>query len=254
MEPFFSISDLEKCYIKATTSMRLGKREIEVGEVICKFDKIKVGGLNGIVDSVAAKGGKHNIERVMWEEVKGVPLKFMQGVYSLSQMAVINNSQIYEENEGIVLTATEEKESNEYGIFTLNNKPVDIFIYDIDGNKIKNFETNEKEINITVPFKEVSVVYTYKYNNSYKTLGIGTELLKAPVSVEGFTKMKEDEFGNVRSVFLEIPRLKINSNIRLDFNNDPNTMVFDGIALPDTKGEKDIARYHFLNNDLGSDF
>ena len=38
----FSFKELEQCYLKATYPIEIGKKTIEKGEVVAKFDKIQI--------------------------------------------------------------------------------------------------------------------------------------------------------------------------------------------------------------------
>lgn len=75
----FSFKELEQCYLKATYPIEIGNRIIEAKEVLAKFDKIQIAGLDEMKRWVSANGGFDNRPHVFWEATKEIDLSFLRG-------------------------------------------------------------------------------------------------------------------------------------------------------------------------------
>jgi len=66
---------------------------------------------------VAARGGFDNRGHVFWETTKELRLNFSQGVFSKMQFGLLNNAKVLNiaENEPLLVTITEELETNKDG-------------------------------------------------------------------------------------------------------------------------------------------
>lgn len=255
----FSFKELEQCYIKATYPIEIGNKTVEAGEVIAAFDKIRVAGLNELVNYVSANGGFDNRAHVYWETTKEMHLSFSQGTFSEKQWALLNNSKLFEiKPEGnLTITATELCESDEEGWFRLEHEPIDLFVYDKETGEKYTCGRQGKEIKIKSQYTDVIVNYTYNYSGGAKLIQIGNKLLKGFVSLEGRTRAKDDTTGQVVTGLIKIPKLKVMSGltVRLGQQATPIEGTFNGVACPvGSRGNSYVSEFYFLNNDLDSDF
>lgn len=255
----FSFKELENCYIKATYPVEIGSRKIEPGEPIAVFDKINLAGLQEFKTFVTANGGFDNRAHVFWEQTKEINLSFSQGVFSKTQFSLMSNSKLFEKgnSEELLVTETEELETDENGSFELSHNPVDLFVYDENGAKLPILERNENKIAIEGVFKNIIVVYTCVYNSGATVVRIGSPLIKQFVSLEGRTRVKDDTTGQVVSGIIKIPKLKLTTNlsIQLGVKANPVSGTFRGIGVPvGSRGNSYVSEFCFLNNDLDSDF
>ena len=126
----FSFKELEQCYLKATYPIEIGNKTIEKGEVVAKFDKIQIAGLDEIKRWVSANGGFDNRPHVFWETTKEIDLSFSQGVFSKDQFALMTNSKLFEieEDKPVLVTKMETLESDEENKIHLKENPVDLFM------------------------------------------------------------------------------------------------------------------------------
>lgn len=258
----FSFKEFEEVRLKATYNIEIGNRSIQPGETIAKFDKIFISGLSEVVDRVSANGGFDNRARVYWETTREQRLNFSQGVFSREQFALLSNSRMIENQSAdpVEITAREELETNEEGKITLKNFPSNInllFIYNKEtGEKISDFTIEENAITIGTPFLEVIVDYTYDYTNGATIFRIGQKLLTGFVELEGRTRIKEDENGNVVTGLIKIPRLRLMSDlsIRLGTNANPVVANFAAVGVPvGSRGNTYVSEFYFLSDDIESD-
>lgn len=257
----FSFKELEDCYLKATYPIEIGKKIIEPGEVIVKFDRIQIMGLKEDTIHVAATGGFNNAPRVFWEQTKDVILTFAQGVFSKEHLALAMNSKmVYKEvEEPILVTVTEEHESNDNSFFYLDHTPVGaVYTYIKEtGEKRFNSVHDGNKVITGFPYENYIVYYTYNYTNGAEVLKMGQKLLSGFVELEGRTRVKDDVSGQMVTGILKIPKLRLMSDlsIRLGTQAGPVVANFSGIGVPvGDRGCSYVGEFYFLNNDLDSDF
>ena len=151
-------------------------------------------------------------------------------------------------------------ESNEKGYIVLDPAPEkDLFIYDYyTGEKLKNY-SNEGNGNIYIgkPYRDVKVDYMYQYRNPEKVVRIGTELIQGYLTLTGKTKYQEDVTGDIKTGIIEIPKLKLLSNLSISLGSNARPIVgeFYGIAVPvGTRGNSHVMDLRLLNENIDSDF
>ena len=141
MEKFGSFKELYDVNLRATYNIEIGDRVYVPGEVITRFDKIQVAGLQENIRRVKATGGYENRTLVVWESLRDINLSFVQGVFSMTQFALLSNSRVFnvEEDKGVLVSRYEELETNEEGKVKLKNIPNDgLFVYNKStGEKIE---------------------------------------------------------------------------------------------------------------------
>ena len=256
----FSFKELEQCYLKATYPIEIGKKTIEKGEVVAKFDKIQIAGLDEVINWITANGGFDNRPHVFWETTKEIDLTFSQGVFSNDQFALMTNSKLFEigENESVVISETEILESDEKGEIQLKEFPISFFVYSKEtGEKLTVLDQQDKKITIDAPFKEVVVSYTYNYVSGAKVVKIGNKLFNGFLELEGRTRVKDDTTGQVVTGIIKIPKLKLMTglSIRLGAQAIPIVASFKGVGVPvGSRGNSYVSEFYFLNNDIDSDF
>lgn len=255
----FSFKELYDCYLKTTYLIETDGRTFEEGETIAKFDKIQIAGLQELTERITANGGFDNRPHVFWETTRAIDLAFSQGVFSKHHFALISNSKIISINKGdtILISKTEEKESNESGVFYLEELPVGkFFVYDKEnGEKIK-YSQNEKEITIDTPYLNVIIIYNYNYTGGASQVSIGRRYISGYLSFEGKTRLKDDKNGQVTTGLVKIPKLKLMSDLSIRLGTQANPIIANFMAqgIPTgVKGNSYVTEFLFLNNDVDSD-
>ena len=75
MENQFSLKELYDVKIKTTYPIEINGKQLEIGETIAMFDRIKIANFEEIKNFIAAKGGYNNEGRVFWEDEKEIRIK-----------------------------------------------------------------------------------------------------------------------------------------------------------------------------------
>lgn len=254
----FSLKEIYDVVLKATYPMEINGIHFDIGDIIIKFDKLQLANFSEISSFVAARGGFDNRARVIWDELKEVPLTFTQGVFSKMQMAMMNNLKIIEskENQSEIFTQVEEIQSDGDGKIILKHIPVDkLRIKDENGVNL-DYEIENNIVTIQDIFKSVYVSYDFEYTNKMTYLTIGQRFLNGFLALEGRTRVKDDITGQTHTGIIRIPRLKLISDlsIRLGQNATPVQGTFKAIGYPiGAKGNKKAMEIIFLDDDIDSD-
>lgn len=260
MNELWGIKELENIVLKATYPMEIENRIIEQDEIILAFDKIQVGGLQELKSRVDARGGFDNRSWVSWETTKELPLSFTQGIFSLDQLSIISNSKLLDiskNNQSISITERETLESDEDCKVELKQVPVGkIFVYDKKTGEKLGYKLSEREITIANPYTEIIVHYTWSYSNGGQIIKIGQRAINGYLKLEARTRLKEDTNGHVVTGILEIPKLKLMSDLsmRLGQGVNPATVSFNAVGIPvGARGTSYVCNFISLNNDIDSD-
>lgn len=256
----FSMKELYDVSLKSTYPMRIGNRDIEIGEKIAVFDKIQLANFNEIKRTNSANGGFDNRAHVYWEETKEIQINFTQGVFSKTQLSLMLNSKMISENGNknpILISEREILESNEKGELELAHKPLNLFIYDAATNeKLSYSMISENIIKIQGLYQNIIADYQYEYKDKVEELVIGSQLTNGYLELEGKTRYKDDVTGHTHTGIIRIPKLKLMSNLsmRLGENAHPVVGNFSAIAVPTgEKGNKKVMEMFFLADDIDSD-
>lgn len=258
-ESLGSFKSLEDVRLKATYDIEVGRKSFREGETIAQFDKIQISGFSEFKDYVAARGGFDNRGLVYWENTKELRLTFSQGVFSKTQFALLNNSKLItiEEDEPILLTITEELESNEAGYITTSHTVVDqIFVYDKETGEKLEWARVGDYLEIGASYKEVIVTYRYNYAGGATVARIGQQFLNGFVELEGKTRVKDDTSGLITTGIIRIPKLKLMSGLSMRLGAQANPVVanFSAVGVPvESRRSSYVAEFLFLNNDIDSD-
>ena len=254
-----SFKSLENVHLKATYDIEANGITFKEGETIALFDKIQVSGLTEVKDYVAARGGFDNRGHVFWETTRELRLTFSQGVFSSLQFGLLNNAKVLrkEENDPLLITCTEELETDEYGYLIPTHPVVDpLFVY--------NKETGEKiswhyvvgNIRTDVSYTTVIATYRYNYMNGATVLKLGQQFLNGFLELEGKTRVKDDTSGLITTGIIKIPKLKLMSGLSIKLGAQANPVVgnFQAVGVPvESRKNSYVAEIDFLDNDIDSD-
>lgn len=257
----FSFKELYDVRLKLTSPLEINGISMKTGETIAKFDYISVAGLQQNKSQVAAHGGFDDRAHVFWETTKSMSMNFSQGIFSETHLQLLYNANLITSTVEvpILLTTTEEKETDENGLITLDHQPGgQIFVYNaITGLKETIYLKEDKNLTLTKAFTDMVVEYEYAYEDIGEILKIGQPLLNGFLSLEGRTKIKEDVTGVVKTGVIKIPKLKIVSslNIRLGKEVGPTVATFIAEGIPTGgRGNTYVMDFYLLNDDIDSDF
>ena len=260
MDNKIGFKELYDVTLKATYPIEVSGRKIEKGEVVAIFDNISLAQFNEIKSHVSANGGFSNRARVFWTDTKEMKLSFSQGVFSREQMALMSNAKLLSssDTEPLQVHKREILESDDGGYITLQHEPISYFVYNKDtGVKLAaNWYVDKSQLKIETPYTDVIVDYEYNYTKSYTTLAVGRALTDGYLSFTAKTRIKDDVTGQVKTGIINIPKLKLMSDLSmvLGENASPQVGRFDAVAIPvGTKGNQVVMEFVMLDEDIDSD-
>lgn len=260
MENEFGFKEIYKAVLRSTYLTEINGRTVQPNEIIALFDKIQLANFQEIKQNATARGGYDNRGLVFWSETREVRLTLTQGIFSKDQLSLMTNAKlIKEEVSQIALHNREFLESDENYQFTLAHLPIDntLFIYDkTSGARLQNFTQDGQVITLETQYQDVIVDYSYYYTNPTSTLIVGQNLTNGFLSFEGRTRVKDDITGNNKTGIIQIPKLKLMSDLvmRLGERQQPILGQIDALALPQgSRDSKEVMKITFLDEDIDSD-
>ena len=256
---FGSFKTLENARLKATQYMEVNGTTIEEGETIALFDKIQISGLKEIKDYVAATGGYDNRGLVYWETTKEVVFTFQQGVFSNIQFGLLSNANIctIQEDDPILITTTEELESDQLGFIVPKHPILDqVFVYNRQTGERLVHHIWDNKIKILFDNMDTIVNYRYNYTNGATVAKIGQPFLRGFLELEAQTRVKDDTTGLIHTGIIRIPKLKLMSGLSIKLGTQANPVVgtFQAVGVPvGDRRSSYVMEIAFLNNDIDSD-
>ena len=264
MDNEFGMQELYFVQLKSTYPIEIKGVQYAAGEVVAAFDKIQIANFKDINKEVAAQGGYQNRKLVIWDRIEGVNLIFTQGVFSKTQLGLMNNARVLtiEKNNVIRIAQRDELETDDEGKITLTHVPIDswIFVYNKEtGEKLTNLswvDQSQGILQTPLIYKDVIVDYEYGYDNGADVELIGEEIFDGFLTLEGRSRIKDDITGETHTAIIYIPKLKITSDFNLTLGQNAQPMVgkFTGVAL--SIGDKKHSRaleIYYLDEDIDRD-
>lgn len=258
MENQFSLKELYDVRIKTTYPIEINGKQLEIGETIAMFDRIKIANFEEIKSFIAARGGYNNEGRVFWEDEKEIRIDFQQGIFNTAQFSLMNNAKLLENKKNTLLTITKRElnQSNGEGNIFLEETPLgNVFIYDENGNKL-SYSQEENRLKIDETYCRVIVDYEYKYKGNSQSILVGRPLIQGFLSLEGKTRVKEDITGQVKTGIIKIPKLRLMSELSMRLGQDAvpvmGSMTISGLPSG-VKGSKKVMELTILEEDIDSD-
>ena len=260
----FGVKDLYKVVMRATYNMKVGNRDIVAGEPILYLDGAQMFAMAQSTGYRAARGGKHNLAHVVWENPGDVTFAIQQGVISPMGYALLTNLQVLEApiDSTTVLTKNELIEVDDYGKIYLNQTPMSgkpLFIYLFAGNviqeKITDFTILEGVVNVGIELagETLLVDYSYNYGEPAQEYRLGKERFNGFLSMEARYYSK-GESGLEYTNIIYVPKVKILSDISLRVGENvagPTLSTFNIVALAEKiDGEPVVMRMLQLEEDV----
>ena len=296
---FVGMKELYDVNIRLLRPLEIGGIKYDRNEAVLNFKRAEIAQLQQLKREVSARGGYHNPALVNWEVDREVQFIFTNGVLSPVSWALLSNSKIKEPQSKSVQYYEELHviENGDYSYVDLkfcpNNceeklgaqpnpygeplpmgrrnelilKPLPpsnkkwIFIYDCEtGRRIRDFQIYMNRIYLQEQAKEVVVDYTFCYQDKIKTIELGNRLSNGFYKLDGNVSIKNDKNGEVTTGIIELPKIKLNSNLslKLGMNYDNSTVdnfYFTGYPNEEVKREDQaVAYFTFLNRELTEEY
>lgn len=262
MDKEFGMQELYFVQLKSTYPIEIKGINFAAGEVVAAFDKIQIANFQEIHKEIAAQGGYQNRKLVIWNRTEGVNLVFTQGIFSKTQLALMNNMRLISlgSNQKVRIAQRDELETDSEGKITLTHVPIDswIFVYNKEtGEKLTGLSRiDEKTLQTSLVYKDVIVDYEYGYDNGVDVSFVGEDIFEGYLSLEGRTRIKDDETGETHTAIIYIPKLKITSdfNLTLGQNAQPIVGKLNATALSvGNEKESKALEIYFLDEDIDRD-
>lgn len=262
MDNEFGLQELYFVQLKSTYPIEIKGKEFAAGEVIAAFDNIQISNFQEIHKEAAAQGGYQNRKLVIWNRTEGVDLIFTQGIFSKTQLSLMNNMRLItlNENQIVRIAQRDELETDSEGKITLTHAPMNswIFVYNKEtGEKLTGLSrVDQQTLQTPLIYQEVIVDYEYAYDNGIDVSFVGEDIFDGYLSLEGRTRIKDDITGETHTAIIYIPKLKITSefNLTLGRNAQPVVGQFKATALATGERKQSKAlEIYFLEDDIDKD-
>ena len=261
MNSEFGLKELYDLTLKATFPIEMDGRQFEAGEVIARFDKIQIANFREVTSRVSARGGKNNPALVIWEDPKELQLTFTQGVFSKRQFALLSNANLIksEPAEKTLISGHYVGESDENGEVNLDKENVtNVFVYDaktFDRIKPIKVDLEKGVITLEQSYRDVEVDYQYEYTDAISVMKVGQKLIGGFLHLEGKTRVKDDITGKTRTAILQIPRLKLVSDLSMRLGREAGPLLanFAAVGYPGVGRDKTVMELLFLNDDIDTE-
>jgi len=299
MEDFYGIKELYDVDLRLTKPIDICGRHYDVNESILKFNTAELANLNEIKNTVQARGGYHNNPLIDWETDKEINFAITNGVLSPISWSLLSNSKAdnYDVKSICYCERLKTIEDDEYCYVDLkflpnycgcligvqgnpDNEPLPMgrrpelplkplppkkdkffFIYNEDnGKRIEDFKIINNRVYFATSYRNIYVDYTTDYKGSIKTINIGERLFNNYLHLTGKMTSKNERTGEVSTVLIEIPKIKISSSlsIRLGKNYEESVIsdfFFTGYPDENTRREKQlVCKISFLDKELTGDY
>lgn len=246
--------------LRAYNKMDINGRTIEAGEVIGRFDNINIVNMSERKSYRAARGGNGNQELVFWDETQLLSVQFSQGVFSERQLSILINAKLAASQQiEHKIPYNEQLETDENGQIKLKKVPIQekLFIYDkLTGMRINEYTLEDNIITLNESYQEVVVDYYSVYENKTTLVQVGLPLTNGFLSLEGKTRLKDDNTGRIVTGIFTIPKLKLKTGLSIQLGNSSAPMVgtFYGEGYPvGRKGHTPVCNLLILSDEIDSD-
>lgn len=136
-----------------------------------------------------------------------------------------------------------------------------IYCYDCEtGLPIQEFSIYGNKIFFKKSYRELMVDYTFTYEDKIKVIEVGNRLFEGFLRLDAKMSFKDEMSGEVSTVLLELPKIKLSSNLslRLGKNYESSTVsdfYFTGYPSEETRREDQrVAKITFLETELTGDY
>lgn len=254
MQEMYGMKEFYDVTIRANQPIEIGGKKFDINEALLSFSTAEIASIDQSISSVQARGGYHNPALINWDNDREVRFGISHGVLSPVSWALLSNSQLISKRKVSVpyKEVVDVIEDDEYCFADLRycpnaclelmgvqpnpcfeplpmgrrpelmlkplppSKTKFIFCYDEEtGEKIRDFEIYRNRIYFKRECRHVVVDYTFDYENEAMSLELGKRLCNGYLSLDGKMNIKGDIKGEVTTVVLKIPKIKITSALSL---------------------------------------
>ena len=292
------IKEMYDVNIRLNQPVKIGDRQYDINELLLSFSQVEIAQIVEGKRHYFATGGFNNNLLIDWEVDKEVQFAIRHGKLSPITWAALSNSKIKKNveksiqfQERLRTIEIEDKwvcqlkyKPNSIGKIGIQGNPDNeplpmgrkewlplkplppskdkfIFCYDCQtGQRILNFEIIENQIVFSKEHSEVIVDYTFTYNDSTVKLEVGNKLFNGFLNLSGKITTKDYQTGEPKTAVLEIPRLKIRSNLGISLGTSLDSATVSDFTFTGYPGEgrldeqQQVCSITFLNTELTGDY
>jgi hypothetical protein len=128
-------------------------------------------------------------------------------------------------------------ETDENGIaYTKYEVASGLYVYDYKtGKKLPGIRAYQNAVHIGEAYKQYIVDYNFDYREKASILTVGHSLTNGYLSLSGKTRVKDEITGQVKTGILNIPKLKLMSDLSIRLGSDaiPQIGYLDAVAVPE---------------------
>lgn len=298
MNSFSGIKEMYDVCLKLNNPLDIQGRHFDINETVLQFKTVELCTFKQNSSEAIASGGYLNSPLVIWQEDRELDFAITHGVLSPNSWAILSNSKLYSKecksvgyNETVQcvfdknncyadLKYIPNSSLDKYGVqgnpeneplpmgrrpeLPLKPLPPDkeryIFCYDGEtGAKILNFKILGNRLFFQAPHKKIFVDYTFDEKNT-RQLVIGDRLNKCFLKLVGKMSLKDEETGKVSTVILEIPKIKLSSNLSVQLGRNSSTSIvsdFYFVGYPDDSLRRDkrhTCTITFLDDEMTGEY
>lgn len=292
------LKELYDVNIRLNDPVEIGNRKYDINETILSFDKAQIVQIQQNKNRKQARGGFNNNLQVEWEVDKETTFAITKGTLSLATWALISNSKIVENKYKSVpfqeeLTVIDNIDNcfvdlkyipnhvdGRWGLQgNPDNEPLPmgrkpwlplkplppqrdkfLFCYDAEtGNRIMNFDVVGNRIIFKAEHKKVMVDYTFDFDDRVRELGVGNRLFNGFLNLTAKMTIKNYWNGQPTTAILEIPKIKLSSNLALRLGEGVDQPVvsdlyFIGYPEEGRYSERKVFTITLLDKELTGDY
>ena len=291
------IKELYDVSLRLNEEVTIGSQHYDINEAILNFERADIAQVSEQKIVKEAHGGYHNHMLMDWVTDVQANFAISNGILSATSWSVLSDSKIgrptvksvgYKEEVPVVedgdnyfcllkflpnavdgpvgLQGNPENEPMPMGRKPwIPLKPLApqsdkyIFCYDGEtGKRIKNFDICGNTIIFMAEHKKVVVDYTFDYTDKIVELEVGNRLFKDFLRLTGKMTVKDYITGQPTTAILEIPRIKIRSNLAMKLGTSYNTSVvsdFNFVGFPaEDRFDERVFNVTFLNDEISGDY
>lgn len=298
-EQLVGMKEMYDVNIRLNDPIEIGNRKYDINETVLSFDKAEIAQLQQQKSTKTARGGFGNRALIDWETDKECTFAITHGLLSLTTWAILSNSRIgerktksvsYKETIDVIedddfwfvdLKYIPNHVDGQWGIQgNPENEPMpmgrrpwlplkplppqrDRFIFCYDGQtggRIMNFDVVGNRIIFHAEHRKVVVDYTFDYDDGFRELDVGSRLFNGYLNLTAKMTVKGYNDGETSTAILEIPRLKLNSNLGMRLGANVENPVVSDFYFTGYPGEgrriedQMVCRLTFLDRELTGDY
>lgn len=270
------IKELYDVSIRLNSPLDLDGRHYDINEAILTFDRAQIAQVQQSKTSKEARGGFNNNLLIEWERDREVGFSITKGTVSMVTWALLSNSKIneacyrsipYKEELTVIddgdtwfadLKYIPNHVDGKWGIQgNPDNEPLPmgrrewlplkplppqkdrfLFCYDTEtGKRIMNFDVCGNRIVLKNDHKKITVDYTFDYDDKVRILSVGNRLFEGFMNLTAKVTIKDYWSGKPVTAILEIPKIKIRSDLVMMLGSGENEPVVSDFFFTGYPGE-----------------